>query len=607
MTSSDYYSQGATGAPAKDNPYDRPGMLRRAAIVLLLLLATVLSIATTEYGFCVGDATGQVPLVVHAMNPALLNRDPLITELGAQYKSAAIVLLAALAKVTSLYIAYAVVFVVARFLLVISYYRLALCVTARPAVALVAVFVLAGFGYYGIGMYCCGIPLVEGTFVPRVAALPFALFALAASIDRKNLAVAIWLSMTLLLHPLTGLCAIGLHVVYAMLDWRRRNAFSFVTSLALPLAAMVLTYFWTYRHSGTPLRIDREWLAIIDRVNGPYLFLLKDIARVRFLTSLTFAAISLIVLREAAQGRIFVKVALACGAALLTHMIGADLLAIHLLVNACPERASYAIVALSGIALATLIERAWRMGRLHLKLLAGALFASFLFRADNRVIVVAIAACLVAVAWGSSFRTWRLRVVMSVAAAFIVFAAVGLFPSMSRSLTAGVVRSNWHGFFASDVLDDRFSPPVLFHGWRDLRSLGMRNFEEKIPIQQWIRDSTPVDAVLSPPPGNTHGWQVVSERACILRPSFFSYTLLSRKLALDFQAFMRRYPRNPNISWAECVRFGRGEGADFVLVDDRIQVHQPEDPQPLHSSGHYHVLAARPTVNLTSQSGFGKP
>lgn len=102
--------------------------------------------------------------------------------------------------------------------------------------------------------------------------------------------------------------------------------------------------------------------------------------------------------------------------------------------------------------------------------------------------------------------------------------------------------------------------------------------------------NSPVNAVIAPPRSNMYGWQLYSQRACIMRPSFASYTSFSRELALRFDQFMKRFPLNDDMSWVEWVRFAKAEGANLVIVDDREELRRDGDPEPLHSCGHYHIL-----------------
>ena len=86
-----------------------------------------------------------------------------------------------------------------------------------------------------------------------------------------------------------------------------------------------------------------------------------------------------------------------------------------------------------------------------------------------------------------------------------------------------------------------------------------------------------------------------------MRLSFFAYTSFSRQLALDFRDFVNRYPQDDR-SWSECVRFGSQEGANLILVDDRVQVRRRDDPQPIHSCGHFHVLLGKGTPRPVADS-----
>ena len=127
-------------------------------------------------------------MVLHAIDPSLLNRDPLITEVGTHYKSAAILILAAIARRTSLPVAYLIAQFAARFLLICACFVLAKSFTGSRSAAIIAAFLFTGFGYYSLGSYLGGVPLVEEKVLPRVLGLPFALLSLAATIEQQILA-----------------------------------------------------------------------------------------------------------------------------------------------------------------------------------------------------------------------------------------------------------------------------------------------------------------------------------------------------------------------------------------------------------------------------------
>src|SRR5262249_49806316 len=147
---------------------------------LFLAGAVTWSLATANYRFGQGDDGWQAPMVLHQMNPSLLTKDPLITEIGRYYQSGLFPLLALRARSFGIARSYSFAFVLNRVLTILAYYYFAWACTRRRSTAVLAAWLLTGFGYYGFGTYLSGTPMLEEKLVPRTAAMPFTLAALAA-------------------------------------------------------------------------------------------------------------------------------------------------------------------------------------------------------------------------------------------------------------------------------------------------------------------------------------------------------------------------------------------------------------------------------------------
>jgi hypothetical protein len=214
----------------------------------------------------------------------------------------------------------------------------------------------------------------------------------------------------------------------------------------------------------------------------------------------------------------------------------------------------------------------------------------------NLTYMAVIAAVGVLAVQTYGWRSWaRVAAGLGCLACMLVFLL--LLPSPSRSLAAILAKQGATGLLDPSVLAGH-SERCMLPGISDLASLGMRNLDEKREVQLWIREHSAVDSIIAPPLGNWGGWQIFSQRASVMWPSFFAYTSFSRQLALDFARYMERHPKKFNLSWSDSVRVGIAEGGNLILVDDEIQVRQPGDPPALFSSGRYHVLQGQPTSTV---------
>jgi hypothetical protein len=238
---------------------------------------------------------------------------------------------------------------------------------------------------------------------------------------------------------------------------------------------------------------------------------------------------------------VLLRIGGACGLAMAMHWLGVDVLGGSLLTNMCPERATFALVALAGVVLALLLRRLWATGRLSARMLAAPPFLGLMLQVPVNILLIVLAPAVLGLAahdyqWQP--KTGRIAGATCLIAMIIAFIAIPTrHKTMSEKLTAAFTTIG-----APRILGNLSPPRSMFKGVSDIAGCGTQSLDDTREMQVWIRDHTPVEAVLSPPPGHTHGWQVFSERACIMRPSFASYSSFSRELALRFDEFMKRYP-----------------------------------------------------------------
>ncbi len=362
--------------------------------MLLLLLVAAASIALSGYALLCGDSPWQVPMAIHAANPSLLNRDPLITEVGAQYTSALFPLLGCLARLTSVPLAYAICFVAVRIFLVFSYYHLAYVSTRSRAVAMIAAVVLTSFTHGYLGTYLGAVPLVERALLVRSAALPLAFMALAAAIGQRHALAAVWMGLTFLFHPVTGINAFGVCLVYGILSCRTLAWRPFLLA-ALAVGGVIGGYvFFISGERHVPLFLDPQWRHVIDDTVGGYVFVTPEIAAKKFWATVIPGLLAVLVTRSPRLTAIYCRFAVAAGLAVAVHFLAADVAGFVPLFHCCPERASFALVAISGIGLAAMIHELWRLGRRSSRALAAALLAGLLLQLHFLLIAILFTASL---------------------------------------------------------------------------------------------------------------------------------------------------------------------------------------------------------------------
>jgi hypothetical protein len=535
----------------------------------------------------------QAVLVVHRMKPALLGGDPIVTEVASRYWSALFPLLAAFGRWTSLAFAYTAGFVLCRLLLLLAYHRFAWVVTRDRVTAALATFLLTGFGFYGFGFYLGGVPLLEEKLVPRAAALPFALLALAALVGRRRVQAMAWTCVAAALHPVTGAATVGVAAVYTLFELPSREAFSSLlgwTALAAGLAWIALAT-GALSHSGDAT-VDGAWAETVHRTVGPFVYVRQDMSwsLPLFPAALLLGAAALAAERTRTLLVLALRCSVAVALAVLLQLVAVDGLGSHVLLQANPSRASFALLACVGLALAQLLRRRiaspWPSDRA-----AGVVvFVCVMLRIDE-IVTVPMALGCAALPTLRSLAAARLAVPRrerALGATLAVLLGVSVLSARDR-MTSDLAAWKARGVPAWRP-GHSFPPP--FSGLGDLRELGVAD-RPAVAVQQWVRDhSQPAEAIF-PPLSRPIGWQIWSERPCVWNASLGTFTHVSRAFAKRYREAMPGLRDLPGRPWRDVVAHARAVGASVVIVDRRVNPHRDGDPYPEYALGPYVVFRAR--------------
>ncbi|GAG37219.1 unnamed protein product, partial [marine sediment metagenome] len=213
-----------------------------------IALAAVFSVLRKGYQFdgYYSDDAVQAPLILHRIHPELLANDPLIGLIVGRYQSGLFDLVALLAPVIEIHVAYFVLFLIARVLACVAVYRLAVTLSGSSLAGVLSTFLVAGsaISYFG------GINFVETILTPRGLALPLGLFGLNAFLRRRPGAMALWLGACLYVHPVSGinfLGAIAFCGVFFPASAPRKAFYAVLAALALEI---LLIAVWTGQIGG---------------------------------------------------------------------------------------------------------------------------------------------------------------------------------------------------------------------------------------------------------------------------------------------------------------------------------------------------------------------
>jgi hypothetical protein len=559
-------------------PSDRTSVnraLRRFCTALFLAGAVIWSLATANYRFGQGDDGWQAPMVLHQMNPSLLTKDPLVTEIARYYQSGLFPLLALAARQVGIARSYAFCFVLNRVLTIAAYYYFACACTRRPSTAVLAAWLLTGFGYYGFGTYLSGTPMLEEKLVPRTAALPFALAALAATVCGRPIEAGAWIIAVAFLHPVTGVNTLGIFLAYGLLSKvpfsrgasHPNGAFRRFLAVGFILLLIGGVFAWTQLRTDAPLWLDNAWRAIIAGPVGPYVFIGQDTAWApeRFPTALVLGAIAILACRDPNLERIAVKFGVAALFACVLHWVAVDRLGFHPLLEASPERATFIVVAMAGVGLA-----AW-LRSLTIQSAAGAalaciMAAAIVLRLDYHWLLVIVLAALV----------------LSVPLRFRAISGIGV-----ATAAACVAILTWRAEAGAEGAAYRW--PSLT-GLASLKALGIAgDHVAQWETEQWIREHSATEDVLWPPLKQSRGWEINSERACLFNWSLHTYTHFSPDLARRYIESVGDAQRLVAGTWEDLVAYARQRGANWIITDDYYKNEHPDLPPADFARGPYEV------------------
>src|SRR5262249_19364264 len=277
------------------------------------------------------------------------------------------------------------------------------------------------------------------------------------------------------------------------------------------------------------------------------------------------------------------------------HFVGVDLYGVVPVLEMCPERATFALTAVSGIGLGVLSTDLWIVPSWHHRLLAGTLFLSLFLRLPIALIGTSFCACVVAlVLKDSTFRIrkqhgWAYAGLAFVLCLWLVFA----FPAPDRSVAAKVQAVGPRGVLvAAGTFLSLRSPTeggMPLSGFQNLGRLGITD-QDAVDAQLWIKAHSSSADTIFPPAGIAPGWQIFSERSYVFTASLFTYTYLSSDFALRYRDFMNRLPSGEDVSQSDMLRLAREEGANLVVIDSRQNRDREGDPPPMFSAGPYRVF-----------------
>jgi hypothetical protein len=363
--------------------------------------------------------------------------------------------------------------------------------------------------------------------------------------------------------------------------------------------------------------LSSQWRTIIDVfVPGPYIFIVPYALSTPFWTPMIAGTAMLAIIRPASVVSPFCRFLVAGFAGVVVHCITSDWLGIVLLVQSVPARATVTCLVLAIVAEGVGIVFLWDRGTLLTRGVACLLLFDLCFGLRFRNTILAIALLVMYVYRKNGVpeprqeSTWR-RAILPPVASFTFLAVISVVFGPLPERLAAIKKGT----------------SAEFRGLQDLAKLGIgrdRDGSNRIEVQRWIREHSRIQDVIFAPVGAKSkngvallsggasdkgakrvlcpvdryaegmGWQIFSERACTFHGSLRSYAHLSPSFAMRCQSFEDRLPRGPEASWNDMIRFAAGEGADWIVIDERAYPRRKGDPMPVFSAGAYHVVRPFP-------------
>jgi len=554
--------------PAGRVDASRQGPLAAGATVAVGFALSLMRRGYQFDGYYADDAM-QAPLVLHKLHPELLADDRLIQLIAGRYQSALFELLALLARVVDLHVAYFAVFLLARLLTLAAVQRLTLTLTASPRAARVSVLLAAAASISYVG----GIGLVETILTPRGVAVALALFGLDAMFRRRMGAMTLWTAACLVVHPVSGLDLLGVIAFCGVCfpgSVPRREFWRALGALTLGVLAVGV---WTGQlgAGAGPLRFDPQWARLVAETVGPWVYLRLQPLAVLVTSAWIpcFGAIAVVAVGSRELRSRFVRVAAAALAGLLVHAVGVDALEIRPLLYASPQRASFALTAVALAAVGLWIAESLRArDPLRRSLAAAFLTASLLFEDLEFALGFGL---LLAGAWALR------RAALSAPARALAGAA----------LVGAVLVATWPHALASFQLRPARLEPRLAR----LGTLGLD--PDWVALQGYIREHSQVGERVMPPMPLSP--RVFAQRPSTLTWKLQSFTHVSRAFAFEFRDWQRDVGAPlAQADTAQALALARREGARWLVLDDRETPTGPSDPRPAVQSGPYRAYRLGP-------------
>ena len=143
------------------------------------------------------------------------------------------------------------------------------------------------------------------------AALPLAFMALAAAIGQRHALAAVWMGLTFLFHPVTGINAFGVYLVYEILLCRTLAWRPFLLAV-LAVGGLIGGYvFFMGGERHVPLFLDPQWRHVIDDTVGGYVFVAPEIAAKKFWATVIPGLLAVLVTRSPRLTAIYGRFAVA--------------------------------------------------------------------------------------------------------------------------------------------------------------------------------------------------------------------------------------------------------------------------------------------------------
>jgi hypothetical protein len=382
----------------------------------------------------------------------------------------------------------------------------------------------------------------------------------------------IWILLTVLMHPVTGINTLGIFLVYGLLSTvtigsgvsGHERAVRRFLAVGCLLILFCGVFAWTQLRNDAPLWLDPAWRVVIAPTVGRYVFIGQDSAwsPALFPTALVIGSIAILACRDPSLETIGIKFGLAGLCACILHWVAVDRLGFHPLLEASPERATFIIVAVAGVGLAAWLRALATASGIGMSL-ACVMTVAIVLRLDYRWLLVIVLAALA----------------LSVPVRFRAISAIGVATAaLCMSLLA------WRGQGAGEGPAYRW--PQLT-GMASLKALGIAgNHVPQWEMEQWIRQHSEVDQVLMPP-FESRGWEINSERACLFNMSLQTYTHFSPELARRYDGCLGDSHRLLHGTWDDLADYARQQGASWVITDDKYRRGHPDLPPADFAKGPY--------------------